>query len=259
MKVLDLGCGTAKESCSIGVDRVPLEGVDVVADLGKFPYPFADNTFDVLYLKDIIEHLPDTMAVMEEIYRIAKPSAKIFIRTANWNSHFTFMDPTHCKAFTENSFDFFGNYEGREYYTHARFDVVRVGRQYNISVQRFLRSKRLMKFLSRYLCNILEGLHFELSVLKDQNKIEAVSGSADNDLISNLRCRRCIGRRIRKVDHELGKLTVYKDHWLLCQERECNRKYPLYRAIPILLDSEAELWDRVNVDALPIPALVSFP
>ena len=37
MKVLDVGCGTAKVNGAIGIDRINLPGVDVVHDLNKFP------------------------------------------------------------------------------------------------------------------------------------------------------------------------------------------------------------------------------
>jgi SAM-dependent methyltransferase len=166
MRVLDLGCGTSKVKNAIGVDIVPLSGVDVVADASSLPYPFADCAFDEIHMMDIIEHLPDTVAVMEEIYRIASPNARVFVRVVNWNHRYAAMDPTHVRQFTEGSFDFFGKRVGRSYYTRARFDVVQVKYIFDKKVQRWLRSRRIMKFLSDYLCNILQGLEFELRVVK---------------------------------------------------------------------------------------------
>ena len=46
INILDLGCGTAKAKNAIGVDKFLLPGVDVVAELDKYPYPFTDNIFD---------------------------------------------------------------------------------------------------------------------------------------------------------------------------------------------------------------------
>ncbi|MBN1887080.1 MAG: methyltransferase domain-containing protein [Thermoflexales bacterium] len=171
MRILDLGCGTAKVEGAIGIDIVPLAGVDVIANVAEYPYAFSDNSFEVIYLNDIIEHLPDTIATMEEIYRIARPNAQIYIRTANWNHRYAVMDPTHVKLFTENSFDFFGKRTGRSYYTHARFDVVQVEHVYDPVARRYLRSRRLMKFVSNYLCNVLQGLKFELRTIKDGDVI----------------------------------------------------------------------------------------
>ena len=166
MRILDLGCGMAKVNGAVGVDIVVLPGVDVIADLRKFPYPFADNSFDEVYMLDVIEHLPDTIRVMEEVYRIVRPNARVLIRVVNWNHRYTAMDPTHARAFTENTFDFFGKRVSRSYYTHARFSVERVDYIFDRRVQRWVHNRRLMKFLSDYLCNVLQGLNFELRVLK---------------------------------------------------------------------------------------------
>jgi len=64
-KILDVGCGTAKVKGAIGLDIAPLPGVDVVHDLNKFPWPFENGTFDEIYMLDVIEHLDDTIGVME--------------------------------------------------------------------------------------------------------------------------------------------------------------------------------------------------
>ncbi|MHC4617097.1 MAG: class I SAM-dependent methyltransferase [Planctomycetota bacterium] len=165
-RILDLGCGTAKVDSAIGVDIISLPGVDAIVDASRFPYPFSDNSFDEIYMLDIIEHLPNTVSVMEEIYRIARPSARVVIRVANWNHRYAVMDPTHVGFFTENSFDFFGERTGRSYYSHARFSVERVDYIFDGRVARLLRSRYIMKLLSNYLCNILQGLKFELRALK---------------------------------------------------------------------------------------------
>lgn len=53
---IDLGCGLSKETGFIGVDNVPLPGVDVVHDLLEFPYPFDDSVASVIHLKHVLEH-----------------------------------------------------------------------------------------------------------------------------------------------------------------------------------------------------------
>ena len=95
-----------------------------MADLAQFPYPFAADCFDAIYLNDVIEHLPDTIAVMEELYRVCAPEARVYIRVINWNSQYNAMDPTHVRLFHEHTFNFFGTFKDRAYYSTARFDVV---------------------------------------------------------------------------------------------------------------------------------------
>lgn len=250
-RILDLGCGARKEKGAIGVEILPLEGVDLIADLRKPPYPFQSNSFDVFYFNDVIEHLPNTIATMEEVYRLARPDARVFIRVVNWNSHYTAMDPTHVKAFTENSFDFFGKRVGRSYYTQARFDVERIRYIFNAQVKRVLRSKRLMKFLSFYLCNILQGLNFELRAVKKDSIIEGCLESDQNNVFNILRCPHCVAGGSRKQGDDPGRLDLFQDSWLVCQEENCERKYPVYDGLPIMLLREAEGWRSVPLIDLP--------
>src|SRR5207248_3765641 len=240
MKV-DLGCGGTKEEGSIGVDIVPLEGVDVIASLVDRPYPFSDNSFDTVDLKNMIEHLPDTVGTMEEIHRIARSDSRVVITVVNWNSHYASMDPQHLRLFTENSFDFFGKRVGRSYYTKARFEVARVDLYYDPFAQRVLRSKRLLKFLSFYLCNILQGLHFELRAVKDD--VTEPQADEKKSLLEILRCPYCLSktRESRAAQPEdRGQLQLFKNRWLLCQDNSCGRKYPVYDGLPIMLIEEAE-------------------
>jgi SAM-dependent methyltransferase len=221
MNKLDLGCGTAKVKNAIGVDKFLLPGVDVVCELDKYPYPFAHNVFDEVYLNDIIEHLPDTIKTMEEIYRICKPSAKVYIRTINWNSHYNAMDPTHVRTFHERSFDFYGNYPGRDYYSTARFDVISVKYGFNAQAKKLFRSEKLMKYLSHYLNNVLEDLHFELKAQKPGiNKDKLIKSTNIIDLV---RCPRCLG------SNRAGILKQSKNY-LICQEKKCKKKYHLQKS-----------------------------
>ena len=156
-KVLDVGCGTDKVQGAIGIDIVDLPGADLVHDLNEFPWPFNDEEFDVIYMNDIIEYLNNTIKVMEECYRLLKPGGKLHIRVVYWNHKYAFSDPTHVKAFTENSFDFFIG-KHRAYYIKANFEMEKMEFIYDERVRRVLRSKRFMNFLSRFLCNIKQGI-----------------------------------------------------------------------------------------------------
>jgi uncharacterized protein YbaR (Trm112 family) len=257
LKILDLGCGFAKVEGAIGVDITRLQGVDVVSDLSCLPFPFAENTFNAIYLNDVIEHLPNTMATMEEVYRISRPNAKVYIRVVNWNSHYTAMDPTHLHAYTENSFDFFGKRLGRSYYSKARFEVARIGFQYNALAERVIRNRRLLKLMSFYLNNILEGLSFELSTVKE--RIAQVPLEEGEQLFSVLRCPYCLGKELKSGETDGGRLLRIDDQWLVCQEKGCNRKYPILDGTPILLSNEGEKWISMDKKSLPHTAGKEYP
>lgn len=164
MKVLDVGCGTAKVNGAIGIDRVNLPGVDVVHDLNKFPWPFDSESFDAIYMNDIIEHLTDTIRVMEECYRLLKSGGRVYIRVVYWNHKYAFSDPTHVKFFSDISFEFFTG-KRRSYYTKARFKLEKLEYIYDWRAKKLLRSKELMNLLSHFLCNIKEKM--EVTMVKE--------------------------------------------------------------------------------------------
>ena len=67
MKILDLGCGKRKHKGAIGIDSEKDSAADIIHDLNKFSYPFKNNTFDLIYCYDILEHLDNIIKVIEEL------------------------------------------------------------------------------------------------------------------------------------------------------------------------------------------------
>lgn len=107
MSILDLGCGAAKMQGACGLDKCPYPGVDIVADLDVFPWPLASNSFSQVHFRSSLEHLTDIPAVMEEVFRISAPSAKIFIHVPHFSSSDNYEDVTHKHRFSFFSFDRF--------------------------------------------------------------------------------------------------------------------------------------------------------
>ncbi|MBS9393563.1 MAG: class I SAM-dependent methyltransferase [Dolichospermum sp. LBC05a] len=103
---IDLGCGTHKAEGFIGVDLVAADGVDVIANLnGHFPFP--DNSVDFIKAHDIIEHLPDRIHTMNEIWRILKPNVTVDISVPSTDGRGAFQDPTHVSFWNINSFMYY--------------------------------------------------------------------------------------------------------------------------------------------------------
>ena len=120
-RIVDLGCGTNKRPGAVGVDSNPAAHPDVVHDLEVIPYPFDDSSFDEIYLDNVLEHLTDVIATMEEIHRIGAPGALVRIDVPYFRSRWAAIDPTHKHAFTVESFAYFDP-------THAFFDRYRYSR-----------------------------------------------------------------------------------------------------------------------------------
>ena len=105
---IDLGCGINKPEGFVGVDIYPGLGVDIVADISK-EFPFSDSSIDELRAHDIIEHLPDRINTMNEIWRVCKHGAKVDIRVPSTDGRGAFQDPTHISFWNINSFLYYCN------------------------------------------------------------------------------------------------------------------------------------------------------
>lgn len=127
---LSIGAGMKRYADTVHLDRIQLPGIDVVWDLKNLPMPFKDAEFDNIIAEDIIEHIEDVIALMEDCWRILKLSGKINIRTTNWRYEQAYRDPTHRHFFTMESFDFFCPetevWKKYSWYSTARFKKLEV-------------------------------------------------------------------------------------------------------------------------------------
>lgn len=71
-------------------------------DITKDPFPYEDNTFDVVFSKSVLEHIYNPKHYFTEIYRILAPGGIFIILTPDWRSQWkTFYDEsTHVHAYT---------------------------------------------------------------------------------------------------------------------------------------------------------------
>ncbi len=180
LKILDIGCGKHKLPGSVGLDIVPLDGVDVVHDLNQFPYPFPDNTFDSIRLIHVLEHIQSIPRTMEEIHRIARHGAEVNIETPHYTDASSWQDPTHLWHLNTRSLDFFLGHHATNYYSKARFEIqssrVKLLKLYKWLGFEFLvnlenshpRFRFLRKFWEQYLCFFVRGkvMTFKLRAIK---------------------------------------------------------------------------------------------
>jgi SAM-dependent methyltransferase len=165
---IHFGCGKSKRPRYVGVDLMDLEGVDIIHDLNNFPYPFESSIADEVLLENILEHLPNTITVMEELWRICKKGGRVEISVPYYNSLGASTDPTHVKFFTEHSFDYFtpdgdtwlSHYN---YYTKARFKIISIKPVQKKILQCL--PKRLQWFFGHHLSTV-HGLEIVLETLK---------------------------------------------------------------------------------------------
>ncbi len=181
-KILDVGCGWNKVPGAIGIDSNPRAHADVVHNLGVVPYPFPDNEFDEIVCRHVIEHVPDVMALVTELHRIAKPGARLTIVTPHYTNPDWPSDPTHRNHFNSYSFNcFIDDRQLFPFYTEVRLKVIRtyvslanlwraIGLEFLVNLdQRWPSFRFTRKFWEFYLSQICRGkeLRFELQAIKD--------------------------------------------------------------------------------------------
>ena len=163
---LNMGCGTDILAGYVNADSIELLGVSVLSDFSK-RFPFKDDSFSVVNAVNVIEHLPDTVRVMEEIWRVSGAGAKIHIKVPHYKSSNAFKDPTHRSFFTEDSFEYFDS--GKiSWYSKAKFKVAKVRKIYQYHIDKYVRRQlpRLLPFVERFFDNTVESIEFDLVVVK---------------------------------------------------------------------------------------------
>ena len=130
------------------LSSVEIEGVDIVChqdlpdfysfkalDLDAGILPFPDNYFDAIMFTHVIEHLREPLALGQEVNRIMKSGATIYVETPNWTTVFApsfsfhreqhspfnfYDDPTHTKPWSKHGiFEFLSQ--------NCQLNVLKVG------------------------------------------------------------------------------------------------------------------------------------
>jgi SAM-dependent methyltransferase len=86
---LNLGCGQDFMEGYVNVDFHDHVNIDVQHDLNRFPYPFAEASFDEVFASHVLEHLDRPFEVMKELHRILKPGGKLIVKVPHFSRGFT--------------------------------------------------------------------------------------------------------------------------------------------------------------------------
>ena len=161
--VIDLGCGRNKLPGAIGVDLLDLPGVDYVVDLSE-RLPFDDESFDIVYSNQVLEHVPDLIGLVAESHRLLRPGGILLAHVPYFRSSWSAVDPTHVRQFSISSMNYFvdGLYEHKHYrFIEQSFSSIECYLDYNYprSPLRWLFTKLALKWPNRFENSLLSFLY----------------------------------------------------------------------------------------------------
>jgi SAM-dependent methyltransferase len=106
LRRLNVGCGPDARPGWVNLDVAPLPGVDVVHDLDRVPLPLEDGQFDLIDCQDVLEHV-DLVPVLRDLHRLLAPGGRLRLRSPHFSSQVVYIDPTHRRSFSIQTFDYF--------------------------------------------------------------------------------------------------------------------------------------------------------
>jgi predicted SAM-dependent methyltransferase len=122
---LHLACGRQKLPGWLNVDISSKVDPDVVTDLLKFPWAFAEpGTVEEIYCSHFVEHIGDEFLLfMDEAYKVLKVGGLFRIRCPYYTSIRAVQDPTHKRFISEATWQYF-NAKARETMGVAHYPIV---------------------------------------------------------------------------------------------------------------------------------------
>lgn len=125
LPLVDLCSGDACPAGWLGVD------LRTGVDLSRYPWPFADSSVGAFRAWDALEHLPDRLGTMKEIYRCLVPGGWLLSETPSTDGRGAFQDPTHVSYWNSNAFWYYCRESHARYIgTPVRFQLARVANHF---------------------------------------------------------------------------------------------------------------------------------
>jgi SAM-dependent methyltransferase len=148
--VLDLGCGERKRPGRIGVDKVDLPQVDIVADLEEGLPFLPDRSVDVIHCRSFLEHVENFEYLFCEMVRVLKDNGRACIFVPHFSNPYYYSDYTHKRFFGLYTFYYFVDREnqlGRKvpiFYTNTRVEILSLKLKFRTPVKFFHWPRKLL-------------------------------------------------------------------------------------------------------------------
>lgn len=209
MTRLNLGCSDAHFPGYVNVDIC--EPADQLVDLSK-TWPWEDGSVDEIEAYDIIEHLPNKIFTMNELWRVLKPGGIVHIKVPTTDGVGAFSDPTHVSFWNRSSF---------WYYTDGDAHRVRFGKAYGVEARFGVVFEHVHHWMGIPTLEIhLQAVKPELAITGDKEQIFGLNLDRVNlltgcSVIGAMRIKNETQWIRRSIESQLGicdKVLVLDDH-----------------------------------------------
>ena len=109
--IIDIGCGAKKKEGRIGIDRVNMPQVDIVADIESGLSFLPDRCVDEIHCRSVLEHIQNFEHLLSEMMRVLKNDGKAYIFVPHFSNPYYYSDPTHVRPFGLYTFYYFADFE----------------------------------------------------------------------------------------------------------------------------------------------------
>ena len=99
MKRLNLGSGEDYKPGWVNLDYNKRYKTDIIHNLDKFPYPFKNNEFDLVYCSHVLEHVDDFFRTLKELSRILKKEGILHLKVPHFSNGNGYSDLSHKRFF----------------------------------------------------------------------------------------------------------------------------------------------------------------
>lgn len=128
---IDLGCGSNKigdgflgvDQSDLGIDKHGKKRVDFIRDLSKHCLPFCDNSCVALNATSFFEHIDDFVGIMNECWRVLRGGGRLVFKVPIAGTTVAYRDPTHRRAFTYQTFEYFFEVNKRYQRHHDEYGI----------------------------------------------------------------------------------------------------------------------------------------
>ena len=104
---IELGCGNIKQQGRIGIDKVDMPHVDIVADIEQGLGFLPDNSIEQVHCRSVLEHIKNFEGLMREITRVLKKDGQAHIFVPHFSNPHYYSDYTHIRPFGLYTFYYF--------------------------------------------------------------------------------------------------------------------------------------------------------